>query len=145
MTKTLLLSILVFVSLSSCGENKPTLTITDPQRPIKVETGSELTIVLESNPSTGYHWDIVGELDRNVVEFVKSEYVSTSDPNLVGGGGLDVWTFKSVNAGETQITLGYYPPSNDPVNPQQTVTFTVIVIGRDEATHGSPFVYKEEE
>ena len=127
MTKILLLAILATISLSACDRSKSTLTITDPQQPIKAETGSEFTIVLESNPTTGYHWDIVGGLDQSVVGFIKSEYTSASDPNLVGGGGLDVWTFKSVNAGETQITLGYYPPSNEPVDPQQTVTFTVIV------------------
>ena len=33
----------------------------------------------------------------------------------------------AVNAGEAQVTLGYYPPSNNPVDPQQTTTFTVIV------------------
>jgi len=66
-------------------------------------------------------------LDHNVVKFVRTDYISTSDPNLVGGGGLDIWTFKATNSGKTEITLGYYPPSNDPVDPQQTTTFTVIV------------------
>ena len=127
MKKILLSAILAFVFLSACGGKTAVVEASDPRQPIEVGAGKGFTIVLESNPTTGYHWDIVGELDRNVVEFVKSEYVSTSDPNLVGGGGLDVWTFKSVNTGETQITLGYYPPSNDPVDPQQTVTFTVIV------------------
>jgi predicted secreted protein len=60
-------------------------------------------------------------------KIVKTDYTSTNEPNLVGGGGLDVWTFKSVKTGETQITLGYYPLSNDPVDPQQTTTFTVVV------------------
>jgi inhibitor of cysteine peptidase len=126
MRKTLVIITLVSISLFACGGNdKSTLKISDPQQPIVVGTGEEFNIVLESNPTTGYHWDIVGELDRNVVEFVKSEYTSTSDPNLVGGGGVEVWTFKAVSAGETQVTLGYYPPSNDPVDPQQTTTFTV--------------------
>ncbi len=127
MTKILLLAMLATIFLSACDRSKSTLTITDPQQPIKTEAGNEFTIVLESNPTTGYHWDIVGELDQSVVDFIKSEYVSTSDPNLVGGGGLDVWAFKSANAGETQITLGYYPPSNEPIDPQQTATFIVIV------------------
>jgi len=128
MKKILLLIALVSLSLAACGGNdQPSLKISDPQQPIQIGAGEEFSIVLEANPTTGYHWDIVGDLDQTVVEFVKNEYVSTSDPNLVGGGGLDVWTFKSVGAGETQVTLGYYPPSNDPVEPQQTTMFTVIV------------------
>ena len=118
---------LFIVLLTGCGSSASSLQVTVPQQPIEAGLGEEFSIVLESNPTTGYHWAIVGELDPNVVEFVKNDYTSTSDPNLVGGGGLDAWTFKAVNTGETQVTLGYYPPSNDPVDPQQTTTFTVVV------------------
>lgn len=125
--KRILFTTFVFVFLlSACGDSSPALQVTDPQLPIEVSAGKEFNIILESNPSTGYHWE-VGELDKNVLEFVKKDYASTSDPNLVGGGGLDVWTFKAVNAGEAQITLGYYPPSNVLTEPQQKVTFTVTV------------------
>lgn len=128
MKKILLLIILLSLSLAACGaKDKSALKISDPQQPIEVGAGQEFSIVLESNPTTGYHWGIVGDLDQNVVKFVKNEYTSTSAPNLVGGGGLDVWTFKTVNTGQVQVTLGYYPPSNDPVDPQQTTTFTVVV------------------
>jgi inhibitor of cysteine peptidase len=128
MKKIPLLIALISISLAACGRNdKSALKISDPQQPIEVGAGEEFSIVLESNPTTGYHWDIVGDLDANTVEFVKNEYTSTSAPNLVGGGGMEVWTFKAVNAGETHITLGYYPPSNDPVDAQQTTTFVVTV------------------
>jgi len=127
MKKILLLILLVSIFLTACDGETPAMNVTDPQQPITVGVGKEFTIILEANPTTGYHWEIMGELDQNVVKFVKTDYTSTSDPNLVGGGGLDIWTFKTVNAGETRVTLGYYPPSNDPVDPQQTTTFTVIV------------------
>jgi inhibitor of cysteine peptidase len=127
MKKILLVMIFASISLAACGRNEPALQVNDPQETIEVSAGEEFTIVLEANPTTGYHWAIVGDLDQSVVEFVKTDYTSTSDPNLVGGGGLDVWTFKAVNKGQAQITLGYYPPSNDPVEPQQTTTFTVNI------------------
>lgn len=127
MKKILLIMIFASLSISACGGRTSALKVSDPQLPIEVSAEQEFNIVLEANPTTGYHWAIVGELDQNMVQFVKTEYTSTSDPNLVGGGGLDVWTFKSVKTGETQITLGYYPPSNDPVDPQQTTTFTVVI------------------
>jgi predicted secreted protein len=126
--KNLLFIALMILSLAACGGNKKsTLNVSDPQQPIEVGSGKEFSIMLKANPTTGYHWAIVGELDKNVVEFVKKDYTSTSDLKLAGGGGLDVWTFKAVNAGETQVTLGYYPPSNNPVDPQQTRTFTVVI------------------
>ncbi len=100
---------------------------TDPQVKIETSTGKQVTLVIESNPTTGYHWEIVGELDKNVVDLVGKDYKSTSAPNLVGGGGVDIWVFKAIGAGETQITLGYYPPSNTATEPSKTETFTVIV------------------
>jgi predicted secreted protein len=127
MKKILLIAILASFTLFACGGKAPVLKVSDPQQPITVDSRKEFTIVLESNPTTGYHWGIVGELDQNVAVFVKSEYISTSNPNLVGGGGLDIWTFRAVRAGETNVTLGYYPPSNTAVEPQQTTTFIVIV------------------
>jgi predicted secreted protein len=65
-------------------------------------------------------------VDHNLVEFVSKEY-RADEPVAPGSGGVDVFTFKALKAGETPITLGYYPPSNDPVEPQQTATFTVTV------------------
>ena len=123
--KRILLIILAAVLLTACSGNstKPS----DPQVTIEPSAGKEFKLIIESNPTTGYHWEIVGELDKNVVEFVSKDYKSTSDPNLAGGGGVDIWVFKAVGAGETTVTLGYSPPSNTPVDPEQTKTFTVKV------------------
>ncbi|MBL8063786.1 MAG: protease inhibitor I42 family protein [Anaerolineales bacterium] len=117
-TSFLVLAIL----LSACGE----LQISDPTQPVEVAAGKEFTIVLEANPTTGYHWEFVEEPDAAIVEFVSRDY-NADAPVTTGSGGVDVWTFRAVAPGEIHITLGYYPPSFDPVEPQQTVTFTVTV------------------
>ena len=98
--------------------------ITDPSQPIMVNAGEPFMIVVESNPSTGYHWELVGDLTG--VEFVSREY-TPSEPVLTGSGGMDVWAFKAVSTGETQITLGSYPPGVDGGEPEQSVTFSVEV------------------
>ena len=104
----------------------PQLNISDPAKILEASAGNEFKIIIDSNPTTGYHWEIIGEVDAGVVEFVSRDFRG-DEPVAVGSGGVDVWVFKAVAAGETHITLGYYPPSNDPVEPQQTVTFTVTV------------------
>jgi inhibitor of cysteine peptidase len=104
----------------------PQLNISDPAKNLEATAGNEFKIIIDSNPTTGYHWEIVGELDANVIEFISNDFRG-SEPVMPGSGGVDVWVFKAVAAGETKITLGYYPPSNDPVEPQQKVTFTVTV------------------
>lgn len=100
--------------------------LTDPAQPISVNAGETIMIVVESNPSTGYHWEVVGDLNENIVLFASRDYTATV-PVLIGSGGVDVWTFKAVSAGETQITLGSYPPGVDGGEPEQTVTFSIVV------------------
>jgi inhibitor of cysteine peptidase len=101
------------------------LTPTDPDQTLEVTAGEEFQIVLDSTVSTGYHWELTGELDAEALEFVSSDYVA-DQPIMPGSGGSDVWTFKALSPGETGITLGYFPPSEgEPA--QQEVTFTVVI------------------
>lgn len=111
-------------AVDPAGQTRPALT--DPAQPIEVQAGETFHIVVDSNPSTGYHWDFVGELDGNIIEFVSQEYTA-DEPVAPGSGGVDVLTFKAVSAGETQITLGSYPPDPDVTEPDQTVTFDIVV------------------
>jgi len=121
--KTRLLIFALIAGLLAACAPKPT----NPQTVIETSPGSEFKVVIDSNPTTGYHWEIIGELDANVVELVGKEYQSTSQPGLVGGGGIDIWTFRAVGPGETTITLGSFPPSNDDTTPAQIESFTVRV------------------
>jgi len=124
MKRILFVTLVFALLLSACGgAAKPS----NPQVVLPVSAGNEFKVVLASNPSTGYHWEIVGDLDKSVVEFVSKDYKSASDPNAVGGGGVDTFVFKAVASGQTTITLGYYPPSNNPVEPERTEIFTVTV------------------
>jgi len=65
-------------------------------------------------------------LNENKVQFVSKE-CNADGPVLPGSGGQDVLGFEAMNVGKAHITLLYYPPSNDPVIPQQKVKFTVTV------------------
>ena len=132
MKKILVIPLLIAL-LTACSQNIATaepstavVNVSDPAKILEAAAGNEFKIVIDSNPTTGYHWALVGELDADVIEFVSQEYAA-DEPVMPGSGGADIWTFKALSAGETQITLGYYPPSNDPVEPQQTLTFTVTV------------------
>lgn len=114
--------VLTLLALAACAP-----VPTSPDQTIETSPGKTFQIIINSNPTTGYHWEIVGELDKSVVEFVSKEYQSTSQPGLVGGGGVDIWTFKATAAGQAKITLGSYPPSNTASEPAQTETFIVSV------------------
>jgi predicted secreted protein len=98
---------------------------TDHTQLITVTAGETFDLILPSNSSTGYRWDIIPELNVNIVEPVGQNYIA-EQPVKPGSGGVDLWTFRAVNAGETTIVLGYYPPGND-TDPEESVTFSIRV------------------
>jgi inhibitor of cysteine peptidase len=130
MKKLFILLIVAALALTACGGKSTEmpggeLVISEPGKTIEVTAGNEFKIVIDSNPSTGYQWKLVGALDENIVQFVSNEY-RASEPVMPGSGGSDVWVFRAVAAGETTITLGHFPPGEGQPA-EQEVTFTVSV------------------
>lgn len=99
---------------------------TDPKTPIEVPAGQEFTITLESNPTTGFSWQLSGPLDESVVQLVGSSY-NSGQPGLPGAGGEEIWTFQSVGTGETSITLEYRRPWETDQPAAETRIFSVVV------------------
>ena len=128
--KKLLVLLFTMALLTACGgkaePQQENLVISDPAKNLEATAGSEFKIVIDANPSTGYHWELGDDLDENIVKFVLKDY-NADEPVIPGSGGRDVWVFKAIKAGEAHITLWYYSPSNEPANPQQKVTFIVTV------------------
>jgi predicted secreted protein len=125
MKPTLLVLLASLIFLTACATPTPAPTdpassstpaLTDPSQPITVNADEVFMIVVESNPSTGYHWEVVGDLSG--VELVSREYTAT-EPVIPGSGGVEVWTFKATIAGDTSVTLGNYPPGEGTANEQE--------------------------
>ena len=93
---------------------------------IKVKVGQEFNITLESNPTTGYQWQLAKELDRSIVELVRSEY-RPSESGLLGAGGTEVWTFKAVKGGTAEISFEYVRSWETDVPPIKEKNFGIIV------------------
>jgi inhibitor of cysteine peptidase len=124
----LLLIILFF--LSSCNQSgEIMLDEKDNGSKIQLSQGEDLTITLDSNPSTGYGWQ-VAESDEAILQQVgKAEYI-TSDPAgqpLPGQGGKEILRFVSVSPGKTTLSLFYIRPWEDDVEAEQTFSIEVSV------------------
>ena len=93
---------------------------------IEATVGQQFAITIESNQTTGYQWQLANPLNESIVKLVGSEYKAPKS-GLVGQGGQEVWTFKAVGKGTTQIALKYVRPweKDTPPNKQQTFTLTV--------------------
>ena len=88
--------------------------------------GKTFTIALDANMTTGYNWSQHIK-DEAVVAYVDNAYVAAAtDPQVVGGGGTDTFTFKAVSKGTTTITLTYARPwESVPAIQTRTITITV--------------------
>jgi inhibitor of cysteine peptidase len=94
--------------------------------PIEVEVGQEFAIILRSNPTTGYHWQLAGLSDEEIVKLVRSEYKGP-EAELVGTGGEEVWAFQAISQDETVVSLEYVRPWEKDVPPAEARSFTVLV------------------
>ena len=109
-------------AIDPAGSTMPALT--DPSQPISVNAGDIFMIVVESDPSTGYHWEMISPDDGHF-EIVSRDYTA-SEPVMPGSGGVEVWTLKAVTSGETQLVLGNYPPG-DGTSYEQEKSFTIAI------------------
>ncbi len=82
---------------------------------IKTENGQIFSIDLETNPTTGYEWQM--DFDPAYIEFVKKTYIPSS-PELIGSGGKETFEFLAKKAGTTEITFSYLRPweEKEPIN-----------------------------
>ena len=100
---------------------------------ITAELGTQFALLLESNPTTGYGWQLAEPLDESLVILVSKEYEQSKESTasegeeMVGVGGEDVWTFRAVGEGKTEISLKYVR-SWEPSSPDdETITITVNI------------------
>ena len=66
----------------------------------------EIVATLPSNPTTGYQWQLMKPLAETTVKLVSHEY-RAPQTGLVGAGGREIWVFRTMGPGETEIALGY--------------------------------------
>lgn len=120
----------VVVGMVSCDKQPAkTITLTDQDngKTITLEAGQVLVIRLQSNPTTGYVWEL-GEVDAGVLKQVSE--VFTPPPQATdqaGAGGVDEWRFQAVGTGTTTLVLNYRRPWEQGVTPAKTFTLTVTV------------------
>ena len=95
---------------------------------ILVEAGEQFEIRLDSNPSTGYSWEVAEGAASNTVELLTRRH-EPADTELVGASGVDVFVFEAL-VGAGTLRLEYLRSFDDPVVPERIVEYVVRV---DEA------------
>jgi len=80
-----------------------------------VKCGDSFVILLPSNPTTGYSWQIYEFKDSSLVAKVENTYVSEAHqtegaPVIVGAAGHEKWIFKASKKGKAVIKFKYCRP-----------------------------------
>jgi inhibitor of cysteine peptidase len=94
---------------------------------IKIGVGQEFIIALGSNDTTGYSWE--ASYDETMLELIggKSTYeVDEVGDDVVGAGGVELFRFLTLEAGETEITL-VYAQHWEGGGVGETKVFTVVI------------------
>ena len=118
-----LFTLLLFL-LAACSTQGKVLTEEDNGTQVNIAVGEQFSVVLESNPTTGYRWEI-GEIDRMVLKQLSAEYDADA-PQLAGSGGAEIFTFEAIGTGETSLTLVYRRSWED-VDPVETFSVQIVV------------------
>ncbi len=101
----------------------------DDSSQLELEQGQILVVTLESNPTTGYRWEVV-EIQESILEQMgEAEFKpsQTGEPPLVGAGGWEIFRFKAISAGQTSLKLVYHRPWEEGVEPVKTFSIKVVV------------------
>ena len=101
----------------------------DNGKSVTVRPGDTIRIKLKSNRTTGYSWaEVKDKTDAKVLKSEGGEYKVDEHPEgMVGVGGNEVWTFKALAAGTTEIVLEYARPWEKDKEPAQTFKVSVVV------------------
>ena len=93
----------------------------------EVAVGGTLTVTLESNPTTGFEWALVGITDETVLEEEGHAFVAPEAEAPPGTGGEEIWTFKALKEGKSTIGMEYRRPWEEGVEPDKVFVLTVVV------------------
>ena len=74
---------------------------------IAVKEGSTLTVNLESNPSTGYGWKVLGP-DYGPLQLKKASYVRPMAAGRVGAAGTQVFEFTARTKNQQVVLVFVY-------------------------------------
>jgi predicted secreted protein len=82
---------------------------------VHLDTGWDLVLTLQGNPSTGFLWRIDQPVEDDVIKLAAEPVYQPFGPDP-GEGGVYVWTFSVVAPGTTALELHYAGPGGEVTN-----------------------------
>ena len=93
------------------------------EKTIDIGVDKEFLIALDSNPTTGYNWEV--SYDDTMLSLEYEEYDAEKCEGLVGAGGTQYFAFKALKAGETRIDTVYKRSWEEEIIDQREFTVNI--------------------
>ena len=121
--------VVILLSLCACSPapKQVSVDVSYDGKEVEITVGGSLTITLESNPTTGFQWELTEITDQTVLQQTDHEFKPPETGAPVGAGGEEVWTFKGLKAGESIISMEYSRPWEGGEKAVETFNLTVVV------------------
>lgn len=98
---------------------------TASEKLFSVKRGSTFTLVLPSNRTTGYSWQLRSS-SASILEAMGRKYEASSE-GRAGAGGQELWTFHAGQAGESTLHFSYARAWEKNTSPAKELAMTVRV------------------
>jgi predicted secreted protein len=112
--------------VSACAPGAMVVDEGDDGDTIELEVGQELEVRLDGNATTGFAWVHGGNVPDGL-EQLSGDYETTDDEDVVGAGGVFVFTFEATEAGEGDLAFEYARSWEDTVAPERAWSASVVV------------------
>lgn len=83
-------------------------------------------VTIESNPTTGYQWQIESIIPKNSIKLLRSTYIP-SKTNLVGAGGFQEFLLLPNKKGVYKVRLKYIRPWEKDIPPVFVKEYKIYV------------------
>lgn len=96
---------------------------TDNNEGITLPAGSEITISLDENPTTGYSWNVTSSAG---LEYVNDTYIAP-ETELVGAGGTHEWRYLAAEKGDAGFSAIYKRPWEETTGNETTFSMAFTI------------------
>ncbi|MCK9297415.1 MAG: protease inhibitor I42 family protein [Methanoculleus sp.] len=96
---------------------------TNNNETVTVPVGSEITISLDENPTTGYEWNVTSSAG---LEYVNDTFIAP-ETGLVGAGGVHVWEYTAAEEGSGEFSAIYKRSWEETIGNETTFSMAFVI------------------
>ena len=94
---------------------------------VEVAVDGTLTVTLCSNRTTGFQWSELAQIgDQTIIKQTEHEF-EAAKTDVPGAAGKEIWTFKALKKGTTEVSMEYSRPWEGGEKGEWTFKLTVVV------------------